>query len=187
MKSYSEFSKLHQQRGGTLLGLIIGLVIGLAIAVVVALLITRSGTPVNNKSGKAGDAPITQVQDPNRPLYSNKELVKEAAKDMQKASDTMESTTASKTDAKSPAKPEHKPDLNAEAKSTNANQEKAQEPIDEKYIYFLQAGAFHDVADAEASRGKLALIGFESKISEKTVDTQKSTVYILVPSIKSKR
>jgi cell division protein FtsN len=40
-------------------------------------------------------------------------------------------------------------------------------PIDDKYIYFLQVGAFHEQADAESTRAKLALLGFEARINEK--------------------
>ncbi|MEO5935318.1 MAG: SPOR domain-containing protein, partial [Duganella sp.] len=42
---------------------------------------------------------------------------------------------------------------------------------DEKYIYYLQAGAFREVADAESARAKLALLGFEANLSDRTTDT----------------
>ena len=34
-------------------------------------------------------------------------------------------------------------------------------------VYFLQAGAFRELADAENSRAKLALLGFEAGISDR--------------------
>ena len=40
----------------------------------------------------------------------------------------------------------------------------------DKWIYYLQAGAFHDMADAESTRGKLALLGFEAAISDRSTD-----------------
>ncbi|MDO9192186.1 MAG: SPOR domain-containing protein, partial [Undibacterium sp.] len=72
------------------MGMVIGLVIGLGIAVAVALLITKSSTPFTNKSGKVDktDAPVTQMQDPNKPLYGNKEAVKDGVKDFAKAIDS---------------------------------------------------------------------------------------------------
>jgi cell division protein FtsN len=39
------------------------------------------------------------------------------------------------------------------------------------YIYYLQAGAFRDLSDAEATRAKLALLGFEATISDRTSDS----------------
>ncbi|MFK3741216.1 SPOR domain-containing protein [Massilia sp. TN1-12] len=36
------------------------------------------------------------------------------------------------------------------------------------YIYYLQAGAFREISDAEATRAKLALLGFEASISDRT-------------------
>ena len=41
---------------------------------------------------------------------------------------------------------------------------------DDKWTYFLQAGAFRDQADAENSKAKLALAGFEASISDKGSD-----------------
>lgn len=37
-------------------------------------------------------------------------------------------------------------------------------------VYYLQAGAFKEMNDAEASRAKLALLGFEAAISDRTTD-----------------
>jgi cell division protein FtsN len=41
---------------------------------------------------------------------------------------------------------------------------------DDKWIYYLQAGAFRDQADAENARAKLALLGMEARVSEKQSD-----------------
>ena len=74
----------HGQRGSTLTGVIIGLVIGLAIAVGVAMVITKTSTPFTNKNGKTdkADLPLAQMQDPNKPLYGNKDAVSLAAKEV---------------------------------------------------------------------------------------------------------
>lgn len=42
---------------------------------------------------------------------------------------------------------------------------------DEKWVYYLQAGAFREVADAESTRAKLALLGFEAAVSDRATDT----------------
>ena len=40
----------------------------------------------------------------------------------------------------------------------------------EGYIYYLQAGAFREMSDAENTRAKLALLGFEAAITDRTTD-----------------
>ena len=41
---------------------------------------------------------------------------------------------------------------------------------DDKVVYFLQAGAFREMSDAENTRAKLALLGFEAAISDRASD-----------------
>jgi cell division protein FtsN len=38
-------------------------------------------------------------------------------------------------------------------------------------IYYLQAGSFRDLSDAESTRAKLALLGFEAAISDHSTDS----------------
>jgi len=52
-----------------------------------------------------------------------------------------------------------------------ANANKAADAGDDKFIYYLQAGAFRELADAESARAKLALLGFEASVSDRTTDT----------------
>lgn len=42
---------------------------------------------------------------------------------------------------------------------------------DERTIYYLQAGAFRGLPDAEATRAKLALLGFEATISDRSSES----------------
>jgi cell division protein FtsN len=42
--------------------------------------------------------------------------------------------------------------------------------VDDKVVYFLQAGAFREMSDAENTRAKLALLGFEASISDRASD-----------------
>src|SRR5471032_1988578 len=48
---------------------------------------------------------------------------------------------------------------------------KAADAGDDKFIYYLQAGAFRELADAESARAKLALLGFEASVSDRSTDT----------------
>lgn len=164
MKSANQFAR---QSGNTLTGIIIGLVIGLSIAVVVALVINKASTPFTNKNGKSdkADLPVTQMQDPNKPLYGNKDAVSLAAKEVAaskaaEAAKPADALAAAASAATTPASTAATP----AATPTTASKPEAS---DDKYIYFLQIGAFKEVADAESARAKLALVGVEAAVSEK--------------------
>ncbi|MBC3933324.1 MAG: SPOR domain-containing protein [Undibacterium curvum] len=173
----AHFTTLARQRGNTLTGIIIGLVIGLGIAVAVALLITKSSTPFTNKGGKdKPDQPLTQLQDPNKPLYGNKDAVKEANKDVlkdaPKAAAEQNTVAVKPADSKIEVKPAaEKPATADKPAEKPAEVVKIDPAVEDKYTYYLQTGAFREVNDAESARAKLALIGFEAKISEKNSDT----------------
>jgi cell division protein FtsN len=172
----------NKQAGGTLLGMVIGLVIGLGIAVAVAMIITKSPLPFMNKTGRPEKAPeltSAQTSDPNQPLYGSKQAARDAAKDFVKeptpqptveenkivpldktaAGDTQQATKPAQSKSKDVKVTSIKPD---DASKSNAT--------DDKWVYYLQAGAFRDQADAESARAKLALQGFEANVSEKTSD-----------------
>ena len=135
------FSPLRQ-RGSTLTGIIIGLIIGLGIAVAVALVITKGASPFterSNKSGRPADLEPSLAADPNKPLYGNRDAVRDANRAI--------------AERPTPAAP---------AGGASA--------VTDGYIYFLQAGAFRAMSDAENTRAKLALLGFEAAITDRTTD-----------------
>jgi cell division protein FtsN len=159
----------YKQKGGTLLGIIIGLIIGLAIALGVALVIKSASLPFSNKMGKpekAIEPAPNQVTDPNKPMYGNKDLTKEAAKDFVKKAD--EKATAGAIDE---AKQDTKPAVETPGKTPPADKAAKPDNPDDKFTYFLQAGAFREQADAENARAKLALLGFSAVITERESDT----------------
>ncbi len=179
------FNRKYGQAGGTILGFILGLIVGLGIAVVVAVVITKTPVPFLNKLNKQEKAPdLTsgQASDPNKPLYGNKEPAKEAAKDFAKEPEATPPATggekaaaadkpaADKAKAVDKVKTEAEPKP-GEAKTADGKDAKSAAPkpdaADEKWIYYLQAGAFREQADAEGTKAKLALSGFEASISEK--------------------
>jgi cell division protein FtsN len=173
------------QRGNTLTGLIIGLIVGLGIAVAVALTITKGANPFTDKTVKAGrpaDLPPDQALDPNKPMYGNREAARQANKEVaEKAAartakpadaDPLGQAIAGMKDAPpaKPATPAATPTQTpapapapAPAAASNAGSG--------DYIYYLQAGAFRDMSGAEAARAKLALLGFEAVISDRTSDS----------------
>lgn len=156
---------LRRQRGNTLTGIIIGLIVGLLIAVVIALVITKGATPFTDRSGKQGKggAPA-QIADPNRPLYGDRDAAREANRQIQEraaqAGDPLGEAIAGiegatqRGAAPAPAAPAAAP----------------QPAPGGDTVYYLQAGAFRELADAENTRAKLALLGFEATISQRSAD-----------------
>lgn len=157
-----------RQRGSTIAGIIIGLIIGLSIAVVVALVITKGATPFTDRSGKLGkmDEPKPgQLADPNKPMYADKRAAREAneqlaARAKAAEADPLGAAVAGMT-ANEPAA------AAAAAPAAPA----APAPGEDKTVYYLQAGAFREMADAENTRAKLALLGFEAAISDRASDS----------------
>lgn len=179
----------NRQQGGTFLGIIIGLVIGLGIALAVAMAITKTPMPFMDKSGrvKVSEPTAGQSSDPNKPLYGNRSAIREAAKDFVKETTPPENTAAlqpdkkpdvvkvdPKVEAKAEAKHESKApvvEMSDKAKKADAAPETKAEATDDKWSYYLQAGAFREQSDAEGMRAKLALMGVEAKISERQSET----------------
>jgi cell division protein FtsN len=182
-----------RQRGSTLTGLIIGLIVGLGIAVAVALTITKGASPFTDKTVKAGrpaDPAPGQAQDPNKPMYANRDAAREANKEI--AEKAAARTNGAGTDAPAAAKPadadplgqaiaamkdtapakaEPKPETRVASVAPAPAAPAAASAAAGDYIYYLQAGAFRDLSDAEATRAKLALLGFEATISDRTSDS----------------
>lgn len=176
-----------QQQGNTLVGIVIGLVIGLVIAVVVALMITKGQTPFTERSNKAkpADEASGQIADPNKPMYGNKDAVRKAnseferdskapADELQKVVDSIQSQGQAPARAPAapaaPASPVVPPPVNSAAPPAQAAAPAPAVPGEEKFVYYLQAGAYREVGDAENVRAKIALLGFEAAVSDRTTD-----------------
>jgi cell division protein FtsN len=186
--------KYKRQQGGTILGIIIGLVIGLGIALAVAMVITKTPMPFTDKSGrqKAFEQGSGPLPDPNKPMYGNRDKIKEAAKDFMKGvlppenPDAPQNTAAPQpadkvrevivggdSDGNAPVierSTAEKPKKADAATPAPADAAKA-DAADDKWSYFLQAGAFREQVDADAMRAKLALQGVEAKVSERQSET----------------
>ncbi|GAB3367465.1 MULTISPECIES: SPOR domain-containing protein [Giesbergeria] len=89
-----------------------------------------------------------------------------------------DSKTAPKPETKADSKAEAKPDAKANtsasadplgdlAKSRANATANATSTADDAFTYFLQTGAFGSQTDAEAQRAKLAMMGWEARVSER--------------------
>jgi len=163
---------LRKQAGGTFLGLILGLIVGLGIAVVVALMITKSPIPFVNKVTKQERTELSpgQASDPNKPLYGNKDVAKEAPPAPKAPDQEKPAPEAKKPDTPPAPKVDVPKDKDKLAAITKEQPAKTDSAADDKWTYFLQTGAFREQADAENARAKLALLGFEAKVSERPSD-----------------
>lgn len=157
-----------RQRGNTLSGIIIGLIIGLGIAVAVALMITKGASPFtdrSNKMGRPADLEPSQASDPNKPMYGNRDAAREANRQLTEragagtAADPLGQAIAGMQEP-AEAKPVA-PAAPAAPAATGGD----------GYVYYLQAGAFRELPDAENTRAKLALLGFEASITERNSDS----------------
>ncbi|WKL13509.1 SPOR domain-containing protein [Comamonas testosteroni] len=187
----------NQQRGGTILGLIFGMVIGLAAALAVAIYVTKVPVPFLNKGGNntqrdAAEAERNKNWDPNAPLQSRQPAPPPVTPPVPPSDVTVSpptpavqpTATGGVTTPPPPSTPD-KPasgdplgDLVKErsaaadkAEKSRADKEKAAAQTasssDSAFNYFVQAGAFRGQSEAEAQRAKLAMLGWESRISER--------------------
>ncbi|MFN3439915.1 MAG: SPOR domain-containing protein [Acidovorax sp.] len=169
-----------QQKGGTIIGFIVGVIVGLGAALAVAVYVTKVPVPFLNKGGGRGvdmDAAESQKNknwDPNSPLYGRNparppapvvaapaSAPAPAAAPEVRAAASAPKPAASKPDAKAETKPGADPlgDLAVAKAAATGNLD----PFD----YFVQAGAFRTQPDADAQRAKLAMLGWEARVSER--------------------
>lgn len=166
--------KHNRQRGGTLLGIVIGLVIGLGIALIVAMVVTKTPIPFTDKTGRAKSAEptVNQSGDPNQPLYKRRGALPESpiAVEVPRAP---ENTAAPSLPARPEIRVEPIPPAGAPIveRSTPEQATSQDEAPDDKWQYYLQAGAFRGQDDAEGMRAKLALLGVEARLTERPSET----------------
>jgi len=185
-----------QQRGGTVLGIILGIIVGLGAALGVAVYVSKVPVPFLSKGAKNADQDAAEARknkdwDPNSPLYGKNPAritvpaapdtavggavtpaadgVAPAPADTQATSQPVAPVTAATT-----AKPDAKPDAKTPGKTASSDPlgdlvkaKSAEASAAESFNYFVQAGAFRSPSDAEAQRAKLAMLGWESRVSER--------------------
>lgn len=164
----------QQQLGGTVIGFIIGLIVGLGVALAVAVYVAKVPVPFLNKgTTRSGTQDAAEAQknknwDPNSPLYG-KTPSRAPAPVSAPASAPALAPVASPVAAASAAKPAaSKPvgPAGADPLGDLAAKAAADGSVD-PFDYFVQAGAFRTQQDADAQRAKLAMLGWEARVSER--------------------
>lgn len=164
-----------QQRGGTVVGFILGVIVGLGGALAVAVYVTKVPVPFLNKNGTrapdqdAAEAKRNKDWDPNAPLYGKNParpvtLAPEAAP----AATPEAPTAAAPAPRAAPGNPEAlPPSADPLGDLARAKAKAAPAAGVDPFEYFVQAGAFRTQQDADAQRAKLAMLGWEARVSER--------------------
>ena len=187
---------MSKQLGGTLIGFLAGLLTGLALALAVAVYVTKVPVPfvdrgVSRKPTQdAIEAEKNRNWNPNAGLVGSKPASATApAAAPEEGAIKAEGTPApTASPAPTPPTPAAKPgqtpaaasgdplgDLARSRTQAAASPSAGASSDAEPFIYFVQAGAFRTPADAEAQRARLAMMGFDVKITEREQGGQ--TVY----------
>jgi cell division protein FtsN len=164
---------LQHQQGGTFLGFVIGLLVGLGLALAVAIYVTKVPIPFANRGQSrtpeqdAAEAKKNKDWDPNAPLYG-KGATRPAA-----------AASAASTEQPGATAPVAAPAAKASAAAGEARSGASADPLGDlakaksagvtvdPFTYYVQAGAYRGVDEAEAQRAKLSLAGLEAKVSER--------------------
>ena len=178
------FRSASRQRGGFFIGLIVGLLIGLAGALGVALYVTKAPIPFINKVPSRSQAQDAAEIERNRNWDPNSALAGRnpapgasgAGAEAGTASSSRPTLVAPTViDPVPPALPDATRPARAAA-STPAAQTAATRAspaatstaaAGSPFSYFVQAGAYSRTEDAEQQRAKLAMLGIQSKLTER--------------------
>ena len=168
----------YLQRGGFAIGLVVGLLIGLALALGVALYVTKVPVPFVNKVPQrtpeqdAAEIEKNKNWDPNSPLHGKNPARAAsspgaAALPALAASAGASSATGPASRASAVAGPRDAALSAAQRPAGNASQPASTKTAADPFVYFVQAGAFARGEDAEQQRARLAMLGFEAKLTER--------------------
>lgn len=191
---------IGRQRGGTIAGILIGLTIGFAIAIGVALYISRMPLPFINTSANTRPSALDSTeQERNRTWNPNASLSSRTG-----AASAPAAPAPGTARPKRPPEPEAPPvepeppsevvavappratpsdplgELAAKVGNRPAPTEPTQTPAappasTDTYQYFVQAGAYRSRADADAQRARLAMNGWDARITSR--EQQGQTIY----------
>ena len=176
-------SDRKSQRGGFAIGLIVGLLVGLALALGVALYVTKAPNPFVNKVPQrapgqdAAEAERNRNWNPNTPL-AGKNPARPASEPAAAPAlpPLPEATPASAVAPPAAATRAARASAPATGRETPAGERApavpgrpglSTAPGADPFSYYVQAGAYAHTEDAEQQRAKLAMLGIESRVTER--------------------
>jgi len=174
----------QMQRGGFVMGMVVGLLIGLALALGVALYVTKVPVPFVNKVSQrtavqdAAEIEKNRNWDPNSALHGKPGSRTGVAQEGQASSGASavppsgvpaaaaSGAAAAAVAAVRPA-PTAVPPPEAAASAAAAKPPLSTRPGVDPFTYLVQAGAYARTEDAEQQRAKLAMLGYEARLTER--------------------
>ena len=142
----------HRARGGTLLGVIIGFALGVGVAALIAYALTKSSNPFDGKSKAEPASP--HVSGADREAAKSGEQPRFDFTKILPGIEGRKSQEAGADKAQVAA-----PNVAAPGSAPGDKGDKS-----DKGRFYLQAGAYQNVADAEDQRARLALMGIEAAL-----------------------
>ncbi|THT96416.1 sporulation protein [Lampropedia puyangensis] len=186
-----------QQRGGTLAGILIGLTLGGLIAIGVALYVSKMPIPFLNTSANTRPSALDSTEDernrswnPNAALSGNRSsgaTTTQTQRPLPPASPSQDpsppvlpeppSEVVAVAPSTTPGNADPLGELAARVGNRPAPAETASTPpaAADPYQYFVQAGAYRTQADADSQRARLAMNGWDARITSR--EAQGQTVY----------
>jgi cell division protein FtsN len=169
--------RMNKQGGGFLMGMIVGLLIGLSLALGVALYVTKVPVPfVNKVPQRTADQDALETErnknwDPNAPLSGKTPRTAAPASGPAGKEPDVAASAAPQTQGKAAASAPATADVAGDAASSAApkapTETAAAKATGDGMAYFVQAGAYARTEDAEQQRARLAMLGFDAKITER--------------------
>ena len=163
---------MTSQRGSFALGLVVGLLIGLSLALGVALYITKAPIPFINKVPPRTTQQDSAETERNRNWDPNAALAGKPGKTANATGVTGAASSAASAPATATATATAVPASSAAAASSSGKPTRdpsatsAPGAVDTA-LFFVQAGAYTSVDEAEQQRAKLALMGLSAKVTER--------------------
>ncbi len=155
----------QKQGGNFIIGLAVGLILGLAIALGVAFYLNKTPLPFLGKPAKPAAA---------EPAKAVAGMPQGGAKGVEKGADKERPKFDFYKILPGGEEPVSEKELKEAAKAAPKSQ--PGQPEAAKGVYFIQAGAFQNPADADNQKAKIAILGFESSV-EPTALPDKGTWY----------
>ncbi|HEX2540921.1 MAG TPA: SPOR domain-containing protein [Caldimonas sp.] len=176
----------RSQRGGFVIGLVVGLLMGLAIALGVALYVTKAPNPfVNKVPARSAGQDAAEIErnrnwDPNSALAGRNPAVAASAPTATAPAVTAPiapdpgrpvAVAPPLPTASAPASAPRVARPGTGASAAVATAPRASQAVSttgsSPFTYFVQAGAFARSEDAEQQRARLAMLGVESRLTER--------------------
>ena len=163
---------MKNQRGGFFLGMIVGLLVGLSLSLGVALYIAKVPVPFVNKVPQRSAEQDAAEAEKNRNWDPNSGLSNRAPRPAPGASAAVPPPPAAVPSSPAVPPPASTPPSTRDPAAILGDKPSApavstQPAAGPLITYFVQAGAFGKAEDAEAQRGKLAMLGMTARVTER--------------------